>query len=99
MSVKIKRVIIRRRHVQQSAALYNHSYRTSSVKCNHKHMNWDLYNEFCCKINSQESSHSAQTNLTVLEFVEKYVATKINARESTQAGYKTVINLLKKDDW
>jgi integrase len=37
--------------------------------------------------------------LTVFELVEKYVATKINARESTQAGYKTVINLLKKDDF
>ncbi|MBO4449375.1 MAG: site-specific integrase [Clostridiales bacterium] len=34
---------------------------------------------------------------TVLEQVEIYVATKINIRPSTQAGYKTVINLLKND--
>ena len=36
-------------------------------------------------------------NLTVLELVEKYIATKINVREPTRAGYKTVINLLKKE--
>ena len=38
-------------------------------------------------------------NLTVLELVEKYVATKINVRYSTRQGYKTVINILKKDDF
>ena len=36
-------------------------------------------------------------NLTVLELVEKYIATKINVREPTRAGYNTVINLLKKE--
>lgn len=34
--------------------------------------------------------------LTVLELVEKYVSLKIGVRQSTYAGYKTVINLLKK---
>ncbi len=38
-------------------------------------------------------------NLTVLELVEKYVATKINVRYSTRQGYKTVINILKKDEF
>ena len=33
---------------------------------------------------------------TVLELVEKYVSLKIGVRQSTYAGYKTVINLLKK---
>lgn len=37
--------------------------------------------------------------LTVLELVEKYVSLKIGVRQSTYAGYKTVINLLKKDDF
>lgn len=36
-------------------------------------------------------------SLTVLELVEKYIATKINVREPTRAGYNTVVNLLKKE--
>jgi len=36
-------------------------------------------------------------NITVLELVEKYVSLKIGVRHSTYAGYKTVINVLKKD--
>lgn len=36
-------------------------------------------------------------NLTVLELVEKYVSLKVNVRHNTIAGYKTVINILKKD--
>ena len=38
-----------------------------------------------------------KSTATVLEQVEKYVATKINVRYSTQTGYKTVINLLKNE--
>ena len=34
---------------------------------------------------------------TVLELVEKYIATKTGVRDSTRAGYQTVINFLKKD--
>lgn len=36
-------------------------------------------------------------NLTVLKLVENYVETKIGVRPSTKAGYKTVINLLKRE--
>lgn len=36
-------------------------------------------------------------NMTVLALVQKYVLQKTGVRESTRAGYKTVINLLKKD--
>ena len=36
-------------------------------------------------------------NFTVLELVEKYIATKTGVRQSTRTGYKTVINFLKKD--
>ena len=36
-------------------------------------------------------------NLTVLELVEKYISTRTGVRPTTQAGYGTVINLLKKD--
>ncbi|MBE5906742.1 MAG: site-specific integrase [Lachnospiraceae bacterium] len=35
--------------------------------------------------------------LTVLDLVEKYVATKIGVRPTTKAGYNTVLNLLRKD--
>lgn len=38
-------------------------------------------------------------DLTVLELVEKYVGLKVGVRSSTKAGYKTVINILKKDDF
>ena len=36
-------------------------------------------------------------NYTVLTLVEKYVSLKIGVRHNTKAGYKTVINILKKD--
>ena len=36
-------------------------------------------------------------NYTVLSLVEKYVSLKIGVRNNTKAGYKTVINILKKD--
>lgn len=36
-------------------------------------------------------------NYTVLELVEKYVSLKTGVRHNTAAGYKTVINLLKKE--
>lgn len=38
-------------------------------------------------------------NLTVLDLVEKYVATKVGVRRSTGTGYKTVINFLKTDSF
>ena len=37
--------------------------------------------------------------LTVLQLVEKYVTLKTGVRQSTYAGYKTVMNILKKDDF
>ena len=36
-------------------------------------------------------------NLTVLELVRRYTATKVGVRESTKAGYQTTINFLEKD--
>ena len=36
-------------------------------------------------------------DLTVVELVEKYVATRTGVRSSTKAGYQTTINFLKKD--
>ena len=36
-------------------------------------------------------------NYTVLSLVEKYISTKTGVRPTTRAGYKTVINVLKKD--
>ena len=36
-------------------------------------------------------------NYTVLELVEKYVSLKTGVRHNTVAGYKTVINMLKKE--
>lgn len=36
-------------------------------------------------------------NMTVLDLVERYVSTKVGVRPTTEAGYRTVINYLKKD--
>ncbi len=36
-------------------------------------------------------------NITVLELTERYVETRQSVRESTRAGYKTVLNILKKE--
>lgn len=38
-------------------------------------------------------------DLTVLELVKMYILQKMGVRHSTKAGYKTVVNLLKKDDF
>ena len=38
-------------------------------------------------------------NYTVLKLVEKYLSLKVGVRQSTLAGYKTVVNLLKKDSF
>lgn len=38
-------------------------------------------------------------NLTVLKLVEKYIETKTGVRPTTQTGYKTVVNVLKKDSF
>lgn len=38
-------------------------------------------------------------NLTVLSLVEKYVALKTGVSPSTEAGYRTVINLLKREEF
>lgn len=37
--------------------------------------------------------------MTVLQLVEKYVLQKTGVRHSTEAGYRTVINILKKEDF
>lgn len=38
-------------------------------------------------------------NYTVLTLVEKYISTKTGVRATTRAGYKTVVNVLKKDSF
>ena len=38
-------------------------------------------------------------NVSVLELVERYIGTKTGVRHNTLAGYKTVVNILKKDEF
>ena len=38
-------------------------------------------------------------NMTVIELVERYLRTKTGVRDSTKAGYKTVQNILKKEEF
>ena len=38
-------------------------------------------------------------NMTVLELVEKYLEQKVNVRPTTKAGYKTVVNILKNEEF
>ena len=49
------------------------------------------------QINQFSRLSSDEENLTVLELVRRYTATKVGVRESTKAGYKTTINFLEKD--
>lgn len=49
------------------------------------------------QINQFSRFFSDGGNLTVLEFVRRYTATKVGVRESTKAGYQTTINFLEKD--
>ena len=41
----------------------------------------------------------SQQSITVMELVEKYIKTKRNVRASTKTGYKTVCNILKKEEF
>ena len=41
----------------------------------------------------------SESSYTVLDLVERYVGLKTGVRKSTQAGYKTVINVLKKEEF
>ena len=41
----------------------------------------------------------SESSYTVLDLVERYVGLKTVVRKSTQAGYKTVINVLKKEEF
>ena len=38
-------------------------------------------------------------DITVLTLVQKYILQKAGVRHTTKAGYKTVVNILKKDDF
>lgn len=49
------------------------------------------------QINQFNRRSSDGGNLTVLELVRRYTATKVGVRESTKAGYQTTINFLEKD--
>ena len=49
------------------------------------------------QINQFSRLSSDEENLTVLELVRRYTATKVGVRESTKAGYQTTINFLEKD--
>lgn len=41
----------------------------------------------------------SESSYTVLDLVERYVGLKTGVRKSTQAGYKTVMNVLKKEEF
>ncbi|MBR2042504.1 MAG: site-specific integrase [Oscillospiraceae bacterium] len=47
--------------------------------------------------NIQDGIVSNGGNITVLQLVERYISQKIGVRHNTQTGYKTVVNLLKKE--
>lgn len=47
------------------------------------------------KITETDSYHEG--HITVLKLVERYIETKTGVRHNTRAGYKTVVNLLKKE--
>lgn len=47
----------------------------------------------------RNGADKSSSKMTVLELVKKYVATKTGVKTTTEAGYKTVINILTKEDF
>lgn len=46
-----------------------------------------------------ETTKGSNNDMTVLELVLKYIATKTNVRPTTKMGYQTVVNILKQDSF
>ena len=63
--------------------------RTASLREMEKQIQADLFDNIA----------SNGGNMTVLEIVEKYIGTRTGVRPTTSAGYKTVVNVLKKDSF
>lgn len=63
--------------------------RDLSLREKEKQVEQDLFNQIV----------SNGGNLTVLELCEKYTALKCGVRKTTKTGYKTVLNILKKDSF
>lgn len=51
------------------------------------------------QIHQDYFEHVAPSNMTVMSLVESYISTKTAVRASTKAGYRTVINYLKTDNF
>lgn len=57
----------------------------------------ELEREVQISLNEEVAYHGG--DITVLELVERYIATKTGVRHSTRTGYKTVVNILKKEEF
>ena len=57
----------------------------------------ELEKEIEKSLNEELAYHGG--DVTVLELVERYIATKTGVRHNTFAGYKTVVNILKKEEF
>ena len=57
----------------------------------------ELEKEIEKSLNEELAYHGG--DVTVLELVERYIATKTGVRHNTIAGYKTVVNILKKEEF
>lgn len=57
----------------------------------------ELEKEVQSALAEEEAYHGG--DITVLELVERYLTTKSNVRHNTKAGYKTVVNLLKREEF
>lgn len=57
----------------------------------------ELEREVQTSLNEEVAYHGG--DITVLELVERYIATKTGVRHSTRTGYKTVVNILKKEEF
>lgn len=55
--------------------------------------------EQIAEINKLSALGIRATNMTVLELVKKYIKTRRDVKATTRAGYKTVVNILEKEDF
>lgn len=101
INIYVRRSSSDRKQIMYSSCLRNPHYKLKYIYKNQKvqkqHNNLAFIFESEDNKNMLDSVVYSQCNFTVLELVEKYIATKTNVREPTRAGYKTVINLLKKE--
>ena len=105
--------ILRTGETQNESGLYSYRYTDRAGK-RHEITSWKLTHndtnppgkKIKKSLREMEKEIEVELNrglflgdMTVLELVERYISTKTNVTRNTKAGYKTVYNILKKEEF